>query len=202
MKYILWVLAIVTISLVGYGGVVAAQDQIGVYFDTSAESVCLDVPSDALFNAYLILSNLTSSEVWGIGFRLQVEFPPENEGQIGRWALEWPPHAVQGDEGPTFPDSDHSIGLGLPLLASGGNAIFITWTFLVVDVFPVEFYLGPMESDVQGSGAPWYVGDNHEIVTLGVSSGSYGLPVAELNGECGVVGVQTSTFGRVKCLYR
>ncbi len=75
-----------------------------------------------------------------------------------------------------------------------GNVIARQFQFMHLGTAPVNLYLRPIPNDVHSS--PAYLGPDGEWVQLGVSSGSYDLPVAQINGDCTVVPTTSATFSR------
>lgn len=199
MKIVIAVLAILTIAAAATATVDPDPDQIGVYFDLKAETTCMDVGISVPFFAYVIITNPTA-EVQGFSFAICHEAPPGMEGLVFRLASSWPTECP--------PPIDTSIidwcNLGhaqicySPVPPVPGGVVVMPFQYLLLGDVPVKFYLGP----TAGGEAPGYLDPDGAFIPLGISSGSPDLPVAQVNGDCSVVPVEESTFGRVKAIYR
>jgi hypothetical protein len=107
--------------------------------------------------------------------------------------------------------ADHSLGgsgegniileLASPAPGNGADVVLISWLFLLNDVNPVRFYLGPSDVETVPDGLPGYVSDAG-FRPLGLSNGDPAFPVADLKGDCGVVPTESLSFGGVKVLFR
>jgi hypothetical protein len=76
----------------------------------------------------------------------------------------------------------------------------VHWEFLLLDDVSADFFITPIVAVDREYPSPAYY-SGADIVTLGVSSGNFDIPVARLNGP-GPVAAKSSVFGSVKALYR
>jgi len=157
-----------------------APDHIGVYFDTGATMTTLSVPTSAPFNAYVIITNPTATNLWGLELGYSVVVPPGFEASYTRLSATIPSQSVDLGNSIDFAQGDYTIGLASPMPSSAA-VVFLTWQFVVVDDFPMEFFLGPAATQSLGFDLPAYAGDSTTL-SLGLSSGSVNIPVATVNG--------------------
>jgi len=177
-------------------------DEIGVYFDLNADTVCTTVGPNIPFFANLIITNPSASEVWGIEFSLCPQISGGGENllfQLGEiWSAGFIDQPVETD----WCLDGKAIGFYEQVPQVGENVVLVRIQYMLLADIAVEFYIGPNPDETIEDGLPAYVGANGVVVPLNVSSGDPGLPVAAVNGQCNVVPVETRTFSGVKCLYR
>jgi len=178
------------------------SDEIGVYFDTNADTVCMSVAPSIPFSAYLIITNPSSAEVWGIEFSMCTEFIGGDESLLFRlsevWSAGFIDHPVEWD----WCLDGRAIGFYEPVPQVGENVVLVQLQFMLLAEMGVEFYIGPHPVETIEDGLPAYEGVGGVVLPLGISSGDPNLPVAAVNGECNVVSVESKTFSGLKCLYR
>lgn len=183
----------------GYAAVDPDPDQIGVYFDLEAETVCREASANVPLYAYIIITNPTS-DVLGSYFTVCSEVPPGFEAMLFTLPRIWP----EGCPPPIDTSIIDECQLGYmyscyePITPGPGGVVVMTHQYMLLGDIPVDFYVGPLP----GGDFPAYRGADDAIIPLGISSGSPDLPVAQINGDCRVVPVETATFGRLKGLYR
>lgn len=176
-------------------------DELGIYFDTSADTVCLTVEPLVPFFAYLVITNPTAEEIWAIEFSLCTEVEGGNNSFLFLLNETW--YAGFGDIWPLDWCLDgRVIGFGEPVPWVGENVVLAQLQYLLLADLGVEFFLGPHPVETIEDGLPAYMDGNNVIVPLGVSGGDPSLPVAAVNGPCDVVPVEAKTFSGLKCLYR
>lgn len=207
MKNMTFILVLLSLAAMAGATVDPDPDQIGIYFDLEAETTCIDAMPNVPFDAYFIITNPTS-EVSAFAFSLCYDLPPGMEGMIFRLSQAWPSGCGIDITPVIIDECEGGIirGCPAPLPPGPGGVVVMTEQYFLLADMTVEFRLGPTYAyDNAGSiveTPPHYAGPDGEIISLGISSGSPDLPVAQVNGECQVVPVENATFGRVKGLYR
>ena len=198
MRFLLALLIIIALAAPNAQAVVDPDpDGIGVYFDLNADITETVAMPSLPFDAYVILTNPTSAEIYGISFSFNINVPPESEAFLFRLSYDVvfgciAPHL---DFHPFY--GDVWCGGTEPIPGSPA-VVLLRWQFMLLAPVSAEFYLGqsnrpdPLPSAYQ-SEAGW--------VPMHVSSGDPALPVAMINGT-GVVSTEATTFGRLKALYR
>lgn len=183
---------------------------IGVYFDVEALDNCLVVGPSVQFNAYLILTNTTAPSVsaYEVGYTNMV--PAGEENSLFRLASLIANGVVSGLDLGDSSDilaGDHIVGLAAPLVASNAT-ILHTWTFMLTSpTITMEMYISEAsQSSIDGI---YPVVLNADDSTLFQAYHSTGLdeegnanPVATVNIDDCVVGVEEVSFGSVKSLFR
>ena len=200
MKTLFTVLLV--IFLAGSAGAVVDPDpnSLGVYFDLNADVNYLDVAPDTEFWAYVTLTNPTWDNVTAFEFGYRLAVPEGMEGMVFRLLHRLPPHAVDMEFHPTIA-GEFIIGMSLPYPTSEAT-ILVEWRYLTIAPMTIEFYLGPSAAPSVPDGLPAIQNADNVIMAVGVSSGDVNLPVAEVNPGHQPVGVESSTWGEVKSLYR
>ena len=172
------------------------QDQIGVYFDTGATIFCIEYPVGAPQPAYLCITNpsyIGGDDEAVSGWECSVEVTE------GVFVLAWiltegavnvasPPHFI--------------VGLATPLPWSP----IIVLMEMQVGIFApgaVEFTLHPAEPSSFDPPSPGYAAgdDPGHLIPLGYSVGGE-FVCAVINGECTPVGIEESTWGGIKAIYK
>ena len=177
-------------------------DEIGIYFDTNADSVCMTVAPSIPFSAYLIITNPSSAEVWAIEFSMCTEFIGGDESLLFRLSEIWSAGFI---ELPVVMDwclDGRAIGFYEPVPQVGDNVVLVQLQYMLLADMAVKFYIRPHPVETIEDGLPAYEDEGGVVLTLGVSSGDPNLPVAAVNGECDVIPVESKTFSGLKCLYR
>jgi hypothetical protein len=168
-------------------------DGLGIYFDMDATQYCLDYVGGQLC-AYLILTNC--SEPTGIlGWECFVTYTiPAGCSEIG-WTL--PAGSLNVATPPEF-----TVGLPAPV-PNAPTILLATLCLMILSADPMEFYVGPVHCTSFPTVPLYAAGDNSgRLIEMHPASGSFYLPVAQLNGDCTVIGTENATFGHVKAMYR
>ena len=176
-------------------------DEIGLYFDTNADTVCNTVAPYIPFIAYLIITNPSADEVWGIEFSLCTEIPGGHEGALFKLGEVWSAGFFDFGMFDWCLDG-RAVGFNEPVPQVGENVVLVQLQYMLLANISIEFFLGPHPVEYIEDGLPAYLDGNGVVLPLHVSSGYPGLPVAAVNGQCSVVPVETKTFSGLKCLYR
>jgi hypothetical protein len=171
----------------------AGPDGLGMFFDTGATEYCMDFTGGQV-NLYLMLVNC--SEPTGIsGWECHVTYTvPSGNFETG-WTL--PAGSLNVSAAPDF-----VVGLGAPLPFAPAM-LLATYGVLAFVPDPMMFYVGPCNTPSIPGTAVYAAGDDPGLlIPMSPVSGNPELPVAQLNGGCGVIGNEDATFGQVKNLYR
>ena len=194
-------------------------NEIGFYTDVSGDpsTTSIFIEPNVMFDVYLVVTNPYNFEftppdcgepyereinqVAGFQFRW---LRPE----AGLYTMAMIPNGVVG--GSAIFQSDYVIALEAPILVPESRALeLVTFTFMVLDIEPKEFFLEPT---VAGPYDALAIFDAEEVMDSGVScdyrssqdvhpiSGSYSQPVFGIN--TGVVSTESMSWGVVKALYR
>jgi hypothetical protein len=168
-------------------------NSIGLYFDENADVMCLDgvVPFE-LVTMYIILTRPTEDVIWG--FELGYDLVGEAVCISNQ---------IHGPAGtcPDTPADNIIIGFTGPMPTSEAT-ILATQDYLYMDT-----QLGPVTFTLHGS-TPSSVDPNYPTVLLADSVflvtglSTSGGPSAQINGNCGVVSADRTTFDALKSLYR
>jgi len=177
-------------------------DEIGIYFDTSADAVCITAVPSVPFSAYLIITNPSSDEVWAIEFSMCTEIVGGDESLLFRLSETWSAGFVDLGVVYDWCLDGRVIGFYEPVPWVGENVVLVQLQYMLLANMDVEFYLGPYPVETIEDGLPAYADANNVVVPLRISSGGPGLPVAAVNGQCNVVSVESKSFSGLKCLYR
>lgn len=197
MKKLLLTLAlIVCVSGSAMAQVGWNEDQMGYYFDQAGNEVCGTFAGPGLTQAYLMVAN----PAFGVGgWECFAPITAPTSGSVLNWDLMGlgPINILTP---PYF-----QVGMGVPY-PHAGRIHVATANLFVGGPEPFLFYLKALPTAYKPSiaGYPCYaVGEDVNILRpLFPTSGSYDLPVAQLNGGCGVVSAQDDTWGGVKSLYQ
>ncbi|MCP4144451.1 MAG: hypothetical protein GY752_04110 [bacterium] len=202
MRLLIVALVLLVGALPGFATVDPDPDQIGIYFDYNADVTCIDTVPFLPFWAYVMVTNPTNPEIWGVEFSLCVEVFGGTEDMLIRLSEQW-----EGGSSSIPPfDIDWCAdgvmqGFAYPVLPQSGNTLMVSLQYMLVSDIAVNFYLGPAANQSIPDGLPAYLGPGGLVHPLGISSGSPDLPVASVNC-CFVVDSELTTFGKLKCLYR
>ena len=177
-------------------------DEIGIYFDLNADTVCTTVAPYTPFFANIIITNPSATEIWAIEFSLCAEFEGGNEYMLVGLGEFWSAGFIDLPVEIDWCLDGRVIGFTEPLPQVGENVVLVRLQYMLLSDVGVEFFLGPHPVETIEDGLPAYGDGNGGVVPLNVSSGDPGLPVAAVNGQCNVVPVETKSFSGLKCLYR
>lgn len=170
-------------------------DGIGIYFDLNADIVHTWVDPSVVFNAHVILTNPSATELQAFEFFYALTAPPGMEGLVFRLSY-W------------FPDCpnclfvfENEVVLGLPVPVPLANPhVLMNLQYLLLAPLDAQFFLGPTSGEPGTSGLLAYWSEAG-VIPMNPSSGNPDLPVAMVNSE-GVVPVEETTLGSLKALFR
>lgn len=200
MKAFQFLLVVCLVSSSALAVIDPDPDMMGIYFDLNADENCLTIGASTPFNAYLILTNPTSSGITGYEFGLDVVVPAGMEAMIFTLAnysyceSEWFPEYPVGMGG------EYIVGLRSPCPTAPATVIHV-WQYMLLHVIPVEMYIHSISNpSIPGDLPIVQTGESH-LMQVGLSTGGPDIPVATVNTDC-VVGEQEVNFGNVKALFR
>lgn len=173
-------------------------DQMGVYFDSGAQTYCVPLTWDRGVDVNVIYTRPTIETFQGFEFGLTIDFPD------GMWYWNWPSGWYPG-----APQMDNIIYfLEEPLATDTATVLMCArLTYYDPDNNPLFIYLhGARENTTGDPGLPgiYYCPEpGTDLTTLPVGvSGGVGQVTAQINGDCLVVDSESTTWGGVKSLYR
>ena len=167
------------------------SDNVCIYTDAEGTNNCATAAPFTAIPAYLVLTDLTSSDInaWEMALTFsnvtQLSLMPRGFGPIDVGIL----------------PGEHIVGLAAPLYPVGGTVVIADLTLMVQNTDPASISVGGTFFHSLRLKVPAYQGTETEIRELHPIS-EPGTPVFVINGACGVVGTETSTFGNVKSLFR
>jgi len=199
MKKLLAMLAVALLASGALAQVDPDPDGMGVYFDTAGTMFCTSTAAPfEQITAYLLITN-PSATSGGSGWEAWVTV----EGGVvaPSWTL-----AAGLDVDPSDQGFQVGIGTGGLALPYGETVVVATYSaFVQVPDAVVNFYVEGVPGSTSFPSSPGYAAGNDagDLRPLQVSSGTgMGLPVASVNGDCGVVANEDLTFSNVKALFR
>ncbi len=164
-------------------------DCLGLYFEPTADTWCGQVAAFTQVPLYLVLSGPSMAAVSGISFQVDLDGPIQLLGvNFGTTVI-----------CDTFtPDAFCTIWD--PALATTPATVLATLSVMVTD------FAAPATVGLHNFGTPaddrvWIELPGGTAVPLNSSAGA-GMPMVQLNGECGIVPASTSAWGSLKSLYR
>lgn len=195
MKKLVLVIALVSLALVGSASA-QYNNNIGVFLDQAGTNNCITLNPFVQTYCYLVLTNLTASEVGGW------------EGKLTYTNLEITQfnHSGLAIDAGTRTD-EYVVGYAAPLPVSGGTCVVATLRILVDNTNPAAFYINETFASLFENGLPAYIDGNGAgyplyPVSAEGNAGSINDPIMVVNGTCLPVGVETSSFGSLKSLFR
>ncbi len=164
-------------------------DSMGIYFDATGNSNCLWNGPFAPFSAYLLLSNPAGP----------------TSGFACRVSLEGAPYFLLSTDLGDAMDIDSSaegflVEATSPYPEIGSQIVLATFSVMLQSPSVLDFFVRPPVPPYGTCPGPVVFGDGGTRC-CGVSSGNVDLPVATVNGNCGVAD-ESSSFGAIKSLYR
>ena len=180
---------IISAAPVAVAGLDPDPDSMGIYFDAAGNSNCLWNGPFAPFSAYLLLSNPVGPTS---GFACRVS-------RVGA-----PSFLISTDLGGAM-DIDSSaegfhVAASSPYPELGSQIVLATFSVMLQSSAWLEFYVRPPVPAYGSCPGPIVFGEGGTRC-CGVSSGNVDLPVATVNGNCGVAD-ESRSFGAIKSLYR
>jgi hypothetical protein len=200
MKKLVVLLLVSLMATSAFATIDPDPDMLGVYFDLNADNNCTTAPASLPFSAYVMITNCSADNVFGVEFGYQVV--SSVPGTFFRLGEILPAGALNVGNAADPAAGDYIVGFSAPIAGGGANVTVVTWSFLLLAPVSLDMYLGPSNSPSLANGLPaMEVGGT--IVPLGVSTGhpDLGLPAATVNGDC-VVATDDVSFGSVKSLFR
>jgi len=201
MKQLVFAITLITIAV---GGTAFAQDpyrdNIGMYYDIEGTVMCNDETLEqGLYESalHLVMTDVTSNVVAGWEARIIAEGPitlflPATDGLLHS--------AINVGSG-----EEYIVGLGEPQI--GSTILLANFSIYVSGADePGLIYIDGVFQHSLPNRVPAYVDgtdpENMIEKPLHQSTGGASDPVLYVNGECVPVGVEQSTFGGVKSLFR
>jgi hypothetical protein len=178
-------------------------DMMGIYFDLNADNNCLTSPSGVPFNAYIVLTNTTAPAINAYEVGLDVVVPAGLGGSLFRLSSTIANGVVSGvDVGTNGPlGGDFIVGLASALPAQPALVLH-AMQYLPFAAMSIEFYIHETSAPSIPGVYPVVQNANGSILMqVGQSTGGPEFPVATVNTDC-VVGVEETSFGSVKSLFR
>jgi len=206
---------ILTVALVAFLTPMASQAQpyhneLGLYTEMTGDenAVNISVQEFLAFTVYLVITNPYNDEFDNGDGNLvgrAVEHVGAFEGQLHwdrtfvlRLSMELPNNGINFAEYP-----DLLVGYSTPVAVTSGSAVLATFSFLVLDSEPYEFFLGIFSSPTFPNSMAYVDADDQygsDIVPLNPVSGDFAMPVFGINNN--VVAIENESWGGVKALFR
>jgi hypothetical protein len=201
MKKLALVLALVLTAFAGSAfAQLVWQDNVGLYFNqTTPRLSCGTRTPDVPFNTYLVFTNLTSPTIksWEIALAF------DNVLLNGMYPLPADHNVMVSPR-----ENEFMVGLDMPYPVVGGVYVAARLNLVIESADPevpntapasvtpngVFFHLLPTQVPAYINGA----GDRLELRSVTETH----TPFLIINGDCGVVGTEPTTFGEVKSLFR
>ncbi len=199
MKKLIVLLLVSLMATSAFAVVDEDPDMLGVYFDANADENSINPIVNVPFDAYVMITNPSAADVWGLEFGYDIVVPAGFEGLFFRLSNSLPAGSVDLGVSDDKLSGDYVAGLATPLPGNPATT-FVTWQFMLLSPMTVEIFLGPSNVQSIDDGLPAYeIGG--VILPLGLSTGGANVPVAVING-LGPVAVEEASFGSVKSLFR
>ena len=175
-------------------------DSIGLYSDAEMTGavgpLCDTVAPFSTYNLYLLISNPSGSQVSAWEANVSID---TTVGYFGDWIFD----GINVGAGDNF-----VVGTGEnPLLPNSVGNIVLMYIPMtpMADTAPITFYVGPQEGSLPFPNNPGYAEDVGVEIDLTCNTGGPTVPVFILNptdGDCDIVGNETTSWGSVKTLYQ
>lgn len=213
MKKLLFaVCALAAISLLAPdAGYAQWENRIGIYTtDTAGAANLATTPIGVPTSLYFVVSNPLYPDNSGPlpavdAFEFKVSIVPDSGFFV--LAQNKPAGTVDVGAGAVGGTFDYNAGWPAELPVVGGMVKIMDWSMMFLSAGPYRFYMGPPNTaSVAGSMAVNYTdtSENAYLVACLPSSGATDKPVFVMGGDFDPdpVGVEASTFGNVKALFR
>ena len=193
MKKLVLIFALAAIALSGsaFAQDPAYRDNIGIYLDEAGTNNCGPLALNTPTPAYLVLTQLTASEV--LAWEAKVTF--ENI-----FVLAFADRGQAIDVG-SRPD-EHVVGYASALPVVGGACVVADLTIMVTNANPGLVFMDEIYFSLLENGLPAYLDGDSNGYALYPALGTVNDPVFVVNGDCGSVAVEDASFGSVKSLFR
>ena len=181
-------------------------DNIGLYltpggyadpFNVDGSGSCGNTTIDTPFTAYVVLSRLTNPEVWA----WEAKIIPSNMLLLQT--------TINGDNiNAGSRPNEYIVGLSAPLFAVDNAVVVAEMTFMINSFYndfsqPGYVFVEGIYFSTLPSGLPAYLEASGSAgVELHTALGDPGNPQLTINGDCVGVGVEASSWGNLKSLYR
>ncbi len=168
------------------------NNTVGFYFDTAAESNCLETGPYVTVPMYLILTNPDIDAIYGyeFGYAASGSYMIQATALMGAGPID-----VAGGEG------NHIVGLSDPLSVRS-ETVLATLSVFVLDENQISFNLhGSVPASVlEEPDLPAVLLADDEIISLPLSTNA-NLPNSRINGKCNP-DIEEGTWDEVKSLYQ
>jgi hypothetical protein len=198
------IVLVLTLAACALSGSAFAQDpsdmdlnNIGIYLNEAGIGNCGAIDTDIPFTVFVVLTRLTNPEVWG----WEAKFVYENILSLGVT-----PYGEHIDAG--MRDGESIVGLAEPLMAMGGTVVVAEMHLMVHGAMndvtqPSNVYIEGTFFTLLPNGQPAYLdASGSDGVALWQAISGPETPQLSMNGDCVPVGVEASSWGNQKSLYR
>lgn len=179
-------------------------NMIGIYFDPDADYHCAYMGPNIPLTAYLILTNTTAPTVVAYELAYTNVVPAGMEDLFVRTSSLIANGVVSGldlGDSSNFLAGEHIVGLASPIMCTPATVLH-TWRFeILASNVTVEMFISSTSFPSIPGPFPVIMTWDGTIFTAGQSTGGPDIPVASINVDC-AVGVEESSFGSVKSLFR
>ena len=173
------------------------RNNIGIYLNQAGIGNCGAIDANIPFTVFVVLTRLSNPEVWG----WESKFVFENILSLGVT-----PNGEYIDAGTR--DGEHIVGLSMPLMAMNQTVVVAEMDLMVSGALndvtqPSNVYIEGIYFSLLDNGQPAYLdvsGSNGVALWQAISGPE--TPQLSMNGDCVPVGVETSSWGNLKSLYR
>lgn len=162
---------------------------LGLYFEPTADTWCGQVAAFTQVPLYLVVTDPSMAEVSGIAFYVDLDGPIQLLG------------VTFGS--PIICDTftpDAYCGVWDPPLATTPATVLAMLTVMVTDASTPAFVILRGFNPPEGEQV-WVTLPGDQQAPLYFSTG-VGMPLVQINGECGIVPTESSAWGSLKSLYR
>ena len=169
------------------------SDNIGIYVDEAATDNCAMLPLGAA-SGYLVLTKATATDVRGWEAKFTTTANLALTGVLFRGV---------GPINAATKQGEYIVGLAAPMPTVGGTAVLADISLWVIDGNPAGLFVDEVYFSTLEDGMPAYLDADLNGISLHPVRGEIVDPIFLVNDvNCAVVGVEESTFGAVKSLFR
>lgn len=189
MKKLALVLALTLTAFAGSAMAGDYMDNVGVYFDAAGTQNCGTAAPFTPFPAYLILTQMTSTDVnaWEVALTFS---------NVTQLSFQARGSAIDAGINP----GEHIVGIASPLPVVGGNVIVADLTLMVMNTNAAGIGSNGVFFHTLPAKVPAYQGSTTEVRELHPVTAP-GNPIMIINNGC-AVDTETDSFGSVKSLFR